>query len=576
MKILLVAINAKYIHSNLAVYSLRAYNKDYKSQIQIVEYTINNYSDKILENIYKEKPDVVAFSCYIWNISMVEEVGRELKKVLPGVPIWVGGPEVSYNPRQQMEEKPWLEGVMVGEGEETFSQLVKHYIEKKEEIWEISGLYCRKENEIIDTGRRTPLSLDQIPFPYKEMKDFENKLVYYESSRGCPYSCTYCLSSIEKGIRLRSPELVKKELQFFIDAKVPLVKFIDRTFNANHGHAMDIWQYIYDHDEGFTNFHFEISADLLREDEIEFVGTFRPGLIQFEIGVQSINPTTIQAIHRKMDLNKLENAVKKVAKPGNIHQHLDLIAGLPFEDIRSFQKSFDYVYHLAPDQLQLGFLKVLKGSPMFEMSEEHQIAFQSIPPFEVLSTTWLSYGDVLELKKIEEMVEVYYNSGQFQNSINYMEHFFERPYALYEALGNYYEKHGLLEVNHNRLARYSILRDFYRDRIGGERETLDQILIFDLYLRENLKNRPEFAGIKEESKEKYQKFYRQEEKVRKLLPGYEAYNMKQISRMTHLEFFDIDLMKSIQRGKRTEGESNILFDYENRNPLNHQAAILEV
>lgn len=576
MKLLLVAINAKYIHSNLAVYSLKKYASKYGKQIEIAEYTINHYGEEILRGIFKERPDVVAFSCYIWNISLVDEVARELKKILPNVPIWVGGPEVSYNPMQQLKQKNWLDGVMVGEGEQTFLELASYYIEKKTSLSDIEGLYYREKEEIKCNKLRTPLDLSDLPFPYGEMEEFKNKLVYYETSRGCPYSCSYCLSSIEKGIRLRDIELVKKELQFFIDNQIPLVKFIDRTFNANHKHAMAIWQYIYEHDEGHTNFHFEISADLLREDEMELVRKFRPGLIQFEIGVQTIHPKTIEAIRRKMDLNKLEYAVRTIAEGKNIHQHLDLIAGLPYENLESFQDSFDYVYKLKPDQLQLGFLKVLKGSYMYEKQKEYDLKYKTTPPFEVLSTNWLSYEDVLELKKIEEMVEVYYNSGQFVNSIRYLEHAYKRPYNLYEALGTYYEEKQLFGMSHSRIKRYVILREFYVEQIKEQVEEFESILLYDLYLRENLKSRPEFAKELELQKEESKQFYQNEEMLRFYLPTYEAYTCKQISRMTHLEIFDFNIQKTVETGVVIKGRTRLLFDYENRNPLNHQASVLEV
>lgn len=573
MKILLVAVNAKYIHSNLAVYSLKSYCRAYAEHIAIKEYTINNYSDDILKGIYKEKPDVAAFSCYIWNISMVDQVACELKKVMPQLPIWYGGPEVSYNPIEQLEKKPWLTGIMVGEGEETFSQLAHHYVNGDlENIKEIRGIAYRENNSICTTPSGQPLDISSIPFPYENMEDFENKIIYYETSRGCPYSCTYCLSSIEKGIRLRSIELVKKELQFFIDRRVPLVKFIDRTFNCNREHAMAIWQYIYEHDKGTTNFHFEISADLLRENEIALINRFRPGLIQLEIGVQSINPQTILAIRRKMNLDKLKKSVEAIRAPGNIHQHLDLIAGLPYENMESFQASFNYVYHMRPDQLQLGFLKVLKGSDMCRDSEGFGMEYKDQPPFEILATSWMNYGDILELKKIEEMVEIYYNSGQFKNSIQYLEHFYESPYALYEAVGNYYEKEGLNELSHSRIGRYSILLDFYKKEIKQDSHVFSQILLFDLYLRENLKSRPEFAGDQKNIKEELTQFYQNRHNIDTFLPDYWEYNTKQIRRMTHIEFFDFDLYGTIESGRKKEGSIFVLFDYKNRNPLSHQAA----
>ena len=581
MKILLVAVNAKYIHSNLAVYSLRAFNKDNKDKIEIAEYTINNQMEDILQGIYKKKPDVIAFSCYIWNIDMIHRVARELQKVLPGVPIWFGGPEVSYNPEEQLQTKPYLKGVMVGEGEETFKELADFYInqeidKKEDSLFHIAGIVFRNGDSIVVNQKRIGLSLSQIPFPYEDIDGMEHKIIYYESSRGCPYSCSYCLSSIDKGIRLRDIELVKKELQYFIDHNVPQVKFIDRTFNCNHEHAMAIWQYIYEHDNGITNFHFEISADLLREEEIGLIRKFRKGLIQLEIGVQSINTETISAIHRKMNLDKLSYAVTEVHKGENIHQHLDLIAGLPYEDYNSFRKSFNYVYELKPDQLQLGFLKVLKGSCMMEESEKYGIVYQDEAPYEVLFTKWLPYSKTLELKKVEEMVEVYYNSGQFTMTIPYLLHFFETPFDFYQKLGDYYEINELNLVSHSRIGRYEILREFCIQNQIGDIETIEALMIYDLYIRENMKSTPPFGMQTKEEKDWIQNFYKDEEKLRKFLPDYSEYNHRQISRMTHIEHFSVNLQKAVEEGTTEKKQEYILFSYKNRNPLNNQGNAIRI
>lgn len=578
MKILLVAVNAKYIHSNLAVYSLRAYNKERKNQIEIAEYTINNQMGDILKNIYKRQPDVIAFSCYIWNIEMIDKTAREIKKILPNVPIWFGGPEVSYNSVEQLEGKPYIDGIMVGEGEETFYELTNFYIEgkEKEALNGIKGIVYRKEENIYENEKRVPLDLSSIPFPYEDIENMENKIIYYESSRGCPYSCSYCLSSVEKGIRFRNIDLVKKELQYFLDCNVPQVKFIDRTFNCSHEHAMAIWNYIYEHDNEHTNFHFELSADLLKEEEIALMKKFRKGLIQLEIGVQSTHLDTIKAIHRRMDLDKLSYSVKEIKKGENIHQHLDLIAGLPFEDYETFQKSFNYVYNLSPDQLQLGFLKVLKGSCMMEESEKYDIVYESQAPYEVLFTKWLPFSKTLELKKVEEMVEVYYNSGQFTMILPYLLHFFEKPFELYKTLGDYYEREGLELLSHSRIKRYEILLDFCKAFWIGDLEVVKELLVYDLYLRENMKSRPSFASNREEDRQWIQDFYKQEELLYELLPEYKNYNHKQISRMTHTEAFTIDLEAAVQDGKKIKEKQYILFSYLNRNPLNNQGNAIRV
>ena len=541
MKILLAACNAKYIHSNLAVYNLRAYAEDYRKNIVLKEYTINQQKDEILRDIYLEKPDVICFSCYIWNISFVKEIAEDLKKILPDSVFWAGGPEVSFDAEDFLKKNPGFFGVMVGEGEETFRELCRFYVDKKGSLEEISGIAFGFGEKIRHNGWREIMDLSNVPFAYEDMEDFRNKIVYYESSRGCPFSCSYCLSSVDKKLRFRNLDLVKKELQFFIDRKVPQVKFVDRTFNCKHSHAMEIWKYILEHDNGITNFHFEISADLLKEEELSLMEKMRPGLIQLEIGVQSTNPETIKAIRRTMDFKKLSEIVDRIHCFENIHQHLDLIAGLPYENYESFQNSFNQVYALKPEQLQLGFLKVLKGSLMKEMAEEYGIIHKEKEPYEVLSTKWLSYGEILKLKTVESMVEVYYNSGQFQNILNYMESFFEDAFSLYEELGKFYEEKGYHSISHSRMRRYEILLEFLEQRQEISREKAVDAMLLDLYLRENLKSRPSFAP----SQKPYEKMvweYRREKKIPKT---------------AHIEVF--------QNG------DIVLFDYETRNPLTNNA-----
>ena len=550
MKILLAACNAKYIHSNLAVYNLKSCSGEYSSSVVVKEYTINQIRDDILKDIYLEQPDVVCFSCYIWNISFVRELVPDLKKILPQVEFWAGGPEVSYDAVEFLKKNPVFFGVMVGEGEETFHELAGYYIERKPETLSgIRGVAFRDENkgrDIVHTGWRELMDLSKVPFAYSNLTEFKNRIIYYESSRGCPFSCSYCLSSIDKKLRFRDIELVKKELQFFIDNKVPQVKFVDRTFNCKHDHAMEIWRYITENDNGITNFHFEISADLLRAEELALMKTMRPGLIQLEIGVQSTNPQTIKAIRRTMDFEKLKGIVEQIHSFGNIHQHLDLIAGLPYEGYESFHKSFCDVYALRPEQFQLGFLKVLKGSHMMEMTGEYQILYKDREPYEVLSTAWLTYGEILGLKMVESMVEVYYNSGQFKHTLVFLEQYFEDPFRMYEALGRFYEKKGYSEISHSRMRRYEILMEFAGEQKEIPLEVLSDVMLLDLYLRENLKSRPSFAS----DQKPYERLiwdYRKAEKIPKT---------------AHIEVF--------RDGK------TILFDYTDRDPLTNNARLTDI
>ncbi|MCI8509997.1 MAG: DUF4080 domain-containing protein [Lachnospiraceae bacterium] len=617
MKIILAALNAKYVHSNLAVYNLEAYakkqlcgdsfwrtqknSKDFvfperKEQPEIIvkEYTINHNLDMILQSIYQEKAAVVAFSCYIWNVHEILTISRELKKVLPDVHIWLGGPEVSYDALKRLEENEWIEGIMQGEGEVTFYELLK--------VWTgISGssyrnvlgiVYRDRNKQICQNPARPLMELDAVPFIYTDLSKFENKILYYETSRGCPFSCSYCLSSIDKRVRFRSMELVKKELQFFLDNKVHQVKLIDRTFNCNKEHSLGIWRYILEHDNGVTNFHFEVAADLIGEEELAVFRQMRPGLIQLEIGLQSVNNQTIQEIRRVMNIDQLKKIMLAIRGFGNIHQHLDLIAGLPYEDFITFKESFNAAYEMKPNQLQLGFLKVLKGSYMEEQSEQYELKYQDFQPYEVLSTKWISYDEILGLKKVEEMVEVYYNSDQFEDVLSYLIPFFESPYAFYEVLGRYYEDRKLLGIGFKREARYEVLRQFCKECIdkcdnvgvGGEvisDDILDDLLLYDYYLRENAKSRPSWAKTEPIEKRIYQEFFKNGG-TEEISLNREGYDSKAAARAMHIEPMSAGAVRCLLRnGKEilikqineNDGEMYCLFDYENRNPLSKDAKV---
>ncbi len=571
MKFLLTAINAKFIHSNPAIYSLRAcVGEKLQPYVELAEFTINESLESILEGIWKHQPDAIGFSCYIWNWKLIREILAELPKLLPNTEIWLGGPEVTYDGPGLLKEFPQVTGIMVGEGEVTFRELLEQYLweaegtqkqfgkRTEERFGQITGL-CLASGY---TAPRELTDLTTLPFLYENMEPFTNRIIYYETSRGCPYQCSYCLSSIDKKVRLRDISVVKRELQFFLDQKVKQVKFIDRTFNCDHRHAMEIWQYIHEHDNGVTNFHFEISADILREEEIALLNQFRPGLAQLEIGVQSTNPETIRAIKRVMDVDKLEKIVAAIHQGHNIHQHLDLIAGLPYEDYESFGRSFDRVYGMQPEQLQLGFLKVLKGSDMHENAQEYGIHYLEQPPYEVLYTNWISYGEIRRLKRIEEMVELYYNSGQFTHTLPVLEKAFSGPFAMYEDLADYYQEQGYFTNSPARAYRYQILLEFAALKDPANREIYRELLVYDMYLRENLKSRPGFAAdITEEEKQEIRRFYQTEEQEHRYLPAYREYDWKQLSRMTHLEPF------------RYPEPHYVLFDYQERNPLNYEAKV---
>lgn len=653
MRFLLCGINAKYIHSNLAIFSLKAYADRKKipgAEIILKEYTINNYVEDILQDLYEEKADVVIFSCYIWNISFVRELAAELKKVSPDVKIWAGGPEVSYAANKFLMENPTFDLIMQGEGEEVFSELIRLTVEEKcrikdvykqseskkvlsgivEKRYSIEGKQAVKEEKdiedkhfagednvyptnyidmsklrklqgiavwdfsgeaalgnaesnignktkIINTGFATLMNMDTIPFVYEDFHLFEHKILYYETSRGCPFCCSYCLSSVDKTVRFRSLPIVKKELDAFLEAKVPQVKFVDRTFNCNRQRAIDIWSYLVEHDNGITNFHFEISSDLLGEEELELFAKMRPGLIQLEIGVQSTNGETVDAIHRHMDLDKLFHYVDSVHELGNIHQHLDLIAGLPYENYERFGCSFDDLYAHEPDQLQLGFLKVLKGTMMEEEVKKYSILYRNQPPYEVLGTKWLSYDEIILLKGVEELVELYYNSGQYTLTLKYAVPFFESPFRFYEMFSAWYRGKGYHKLNHNRLEKYNILREFLREHIDeNEWDTLDEIMLYDMYLRENVKGRPAWAKDTAQYKKEWKALYR--EQGEKLFPeDVQAgiYDSKRAANQSHIEVFEINIKKFEQSGQVEKKQVFCLFDYSRRNPLNRAARTVE-
>ena len=592
MKVLLAAINAKYIHSNLGIYSLKTYGEKMlkewglaeQAEISLAEYTINHQMEQILQDIYKRKPDVIGFSCYIWNISYVKMILADIKKVLPDVKIWAGGPEVSYHAEAFLKEEPAVDLVMMGEGEITFAHFLKALLEG-EELKRVPGLMLRNDDgTITDTGFRQVMDMSQIPFPYAfmDMKELEHRIIYYESSRGCPFSCAYCLSSIDKKLRFRSLDLVLPELEWFLQAKVPQVKFVDRTFNCKKSHAMAIWQYIRDHDNGITNFHFEIAADLLDKDELDLLSTMRPGLVQLEIGVQSTNEKTLETIRRKTDIEEIRQITETINSWHNIHQHLDLIVGLPWEDLKRFKQSFNDVYSMEPEQLQLGFLKILKGSYMEELIPDCDLLYSAAPPYEVLQTKWLSYGDVLELKDIEEMTEVHYNSRQFTCTLKELEKEFNTPYEMFSFMAGYYNRNHLFGISHSRIARYEILWKIIQEKlekngkyktqgelgngavseISEKLEKYRDLLMTDLYLRENVKSRPTFARDLSGSKDFVREFFQKEEKTPQYLSGYEGYDSRQMAKMAHLE--------PLRDG------TYLLFDYKRRDPLSYNARTVRV
>ena len=504
MKYLLAAINAKYIHSSPAVWLLRdSVPAPLRSLAHIAEYTINEYPAEILAKIYREKPDLLALSCYIWNERTVDWLLPELAKILPDTAIWLGGPEVCYNAEEILRKYPSVTGVMTGEGEVSFPALVKTYEEEQgsrpdpDQLARVPGLaFRRADGSVCRTVPAIVQALDSLPFIYDTLTSFENRILYYESSRGCPFSCAYCVSAREQGLRLKSLPVVERQLQFFLDHRVPQVKFLDRSFNCRQDRTLAIWSYLKEHDNGITNFHFELEPQLLTAPEIELLCTLRRGQIQVEIGVQTTNEKTLAALGRKGNYAKLTEDVSALLTAGNMHVHLDLIAGLPYEDYATFGSSFNDVYRLHPHELQLGFLKILHGTPLEQETARYGIRYLDKAPYEVLSTNWLSYDDIIRLKQMEEVLEIYWNSGQFSHTMRVLEEHFADPFSMYEALAQYYDRGGLFVRTPARIRRYDILLDFIQETLGPAHPDLplfQELLTYDLYLRENMKSRPAFA-----------------------------------------------------------------------------------
>ena len=502
MKYLLAAINAKYIHSSPAVWLLQgSVPKKYRSLVQIAEYTINEYPSDILAKIYREKPDVLAISCYIWNERTVDWLLPELAKILPDTAIWLGGPEVCYNAEETLRRYPAVTGIMTGEGEISFPGIVEAYEKQASSLQDLLALipgllFRRTDGSFCLTSPAIIKDLDTLPFIYDNLAPFENRILYYESSRGCPFSCAYCVSAREQGLRLKSLPVVEKQLQFFLDHKVPQVKFLDRSFNCGQERTLAIWSYLKEHDNGITNFHFELEPHLLTKSEIDLLTTLRRGQFQVEIGVQSTNEKTLASLGRKGNYENLSRDISVLLRAGNMHVHLDLIAGLPYEDYDSFRNSFNDVYRLHPHELQLGFLKILHGTPLEKETDRYGIRHLEKAPYQVLSTNWLSYAEISRLEQVEEVLEIYWNSSQFTCTMRVLETLFPDPFSMYEALAEYYDRNGCFVKTPARIRRYMILLDFIEETLGTGHPDLSlfkELLTFDLYLRENMKSRPSFA-----------------------------------------------------------------------------------
>ena len=443
MKFLLTTLNAKYIHLNLALRSISAFCRKFNPEI--CEYTINDNIDNIIASLHSKKADVIAFSCYIWNIEKVLYISQCLKKVNPNLIIILGGHEVSHDSKEILKENPWIDFIIRGEGEKPCYELFEALYNRRF-VDKIPSITYREEDKILENPLGEAGGLNDYPFAYDEsIRGFRGKIVYYESSRGCPYCCSYCLSGDSRRVDYLDLDRVKKELLFFIKNEVPLVKFVDRTFNADKKRANEIWKFIIENSRK-TCFHFELAGSLIDDSTIEILKNAPEGIIQFEIGVQSTNENTISAIGRSIEFEDVKENVEKILALGNIHIHLDLIAGLPYEGYESFGKSFDDVVSIRPHVLQLGFLKFLKGSRIREQEKIFGYKYKEKAPYEIMENNYISFDEIIRLKHIEEVFERYYNSGDFSRSMDYLFSHNASPFKVFEFIANYFVKNNLFEI----------------------------------------------------------------------------------------------------------------------------------
>ncbi|EOU2037800.1 MAG: DUF4080 domain-containing protein [Clostridium perfringens] len=547
MKILLTAINSKYIHSNLAVRYLKAFTKDLDFQGDIKEFSINDRVENILEGIIEEKPDVVAFSCYIWNMEFVNRLAELIKLVDPKIEILYGGPEVSYEGKEFLENHEG-EYVIVGEGEKTFREFVLYKLGEGK-IEDIKGLNYKRDGKVFENPKRPEMDMNELVFPYTYEEDINNKIVYYEASRGCPFKCKYCLSSVMHGVRFLDVERVKKELKYFMERGLKLVKFVDRTFNCNREYTVELLKYLSEQDTE-TRFHFEVAADLLTEEQIEILNNAPKGRFQLEVGVQTTNNEVLHNINRYITYENIKEKVLKVAAGKNVMQHLDLIAGLPGEDLESFKKSFNDVHDIRPDEIQLGFLKLLKGSSMREEAKKWGIVYSPYAPYEIIRSKDISYEELLLLKKVEAMVDKYYNSCKFNNVIKFFLNIYEKPFDFYYDLAMFFEEKGNFKRSIGNVEYYKILLDFYLEKIGGEDEGLfKEVLKFD-YLCFNKKRwLPDFL-VRTITKE-------DEQNIK------DSFDRQMPFKKAHIEKFEIDIINYIKNGEINFEPKYLIFDEMN-------------
>ena len=539
MKVLLTALNSKYIHTNLAVRSLQQFAAQRGYRSEIAEYTINQHLPDLIDALYRQRPDVLLLSCYIWNIGMMMELAEEYRQVCPEVTILAGGPEVSFHSEELLRQHPALDGILYGEGEVPFLEYLQ-YQNGERPLSQVHSLVWRDGEQIVCNPTAGPLPMEQLPFAYSDLEQLQNRILYFESIRGCPFRCSYCLSSVAGRVRYMPLELAFQRLQRFLDARVPQVKFVDRTFNLDAARAEAIWRFLIEHDNGVTSFQMELGGDLLTPGQLELLRTARPGLFQFEIGVQSTCGRTLEEICRKTDIIRLTENLRVLRDAGNIPLHLDLIAGLPLEGFTRFAQSFDDVFALRPHQLQLGFLKLLRGSALYAKRAQYGLVHSEAPPYEILRTPQLSFAELARLKIVEEMTEAYYNSGRFSHTLSYTLALCPSPFYGLLALGEAAPARSV-----GKYERYDLLYDFCIAR-GGDPAVCRWLLKYDLCLHERPRRLPACCP--------------------ETAPA--ARRAVRSGTNKHVELFPFDVTDPA----RAPGETALLFDYTRRDICGHARA----
>lgn len=590
MKTIIVALNSKYIHSSLAPWYLKSSCGNECGEIKILEYTINDEIDKVLSSIYLEKADIAAFSCYIWNISIILKLIENLKKVSPLTKIILGGPEVAFDPHELMISNTAIDYIISGEGEVVFKLLLENLCDENKDFKGIQGITYRDEGAAVSNEPSNLIEeLDSLPTPYtKEMLNaIGNKIVYYEASRGCPFSCSYCISSTFDGVRYFTLKRIKNDLMQLITSDVRQVKFVDRTFNCNRERAKEIFKFIIDYyndnykenifserREAFNkdmNFHFEAAADLFDDEMIDILSLAPSGLIQFEVGVQTTNLNTLELVNRKTSLEKVFHYIKRIKRLGTISLHLDLIAGLPGEDFNSFKKSFEEVYNLRPNQLQLGFLKLLKGSRIRKEADIHNYLYRGYPPYEILNNKYISFDEILVLKGIEALLERYFNSGRFMNLLEYViSKFFTSAFNFFSEFLLFFSSKGYIECSLSSRKLYDIVYEFIRITVPNVKHTIiNGLLKLDYLSSDNSNNLPSILErIFEKSfSEHCFAFLKDEKNVIKYLSDFDKVPSKQIYKKVHFEIFEFDIIQFIDNGSYKEDKTVILFNYDKRNKV---------